>query len=248
MSNFAVPPQAPTPSGTHHAPPSQWPMVIGSIAIAFGAIGAMMSLWGLASSTFLSSLSSPGMPPGFTMPPELTTFTVVDSLLGLVLAAMLVTGGIATVRRRAGGVKMLRNYAIIRLVLVIPLTVTQGVLTARMMDQMIAALEKAEADDDAEADTGAAQADGAAATADVGAAPAAANDASATDAPAPAPKPAASGNAGPPVAAVKQVMMASAVGGTACAGLLAAVWPTVLLVLLANGRRKDEIESWPRGL
>jgi hypothetical protein len=220
-------------------------MVIGSIAIAFGAIGAMMSLWGLASSTFLSS---PGMPPGFTMPPELTTFTVVDSLLGLVLAAMLVTGGIATVRRRAGGVKLLRNYAIIRLVLVIPLTVTQAVLTARMMDQMIAALEKAEADADAEADTGAAQADGAAATAEAGTAPAADNDASATDAPAPAPKPAASGNAGPPVAAVKQVMMASAVGGTACAGLLAAVWPTVLLVLLANGRRKDEVSAWPRGL
>lgn len=226
-------------------------MVIGSIAIAFGAIGAMMSLWGLASSTFLSSLSSPGMPPGFTIPPELTTFTVVDSLLGLVLAAMLVTGGIATVRRRAGGVKLLRNYAIIRLVLVIPLTVTQGVLTARMMDQMIAALEKAEADADAEADTGAAQADGAAATADAGTAPA--TDASATDAtdtpaPAPAPKRAASGNAGPPVAVVKQVMMASTVGGTACAGLLAAVWPTVLLVLLANGRRKDEVSAWPRGL
>jgi len=228
-------------------------MVIGSIAIAFGAIGAMLSLWGLASSTFLSSLSSPGMPPGVTMPPELTTFTVVDSLLGLALAAMLVTGGIATVRRRAGGVKLLRSYAIIRLVLVIPLTVTQGLLTARMMDQMAAALEKAEADADAEADTGAAQAGDAAATADAGTAPATATDASATDAtdtpaPAPAPKPAASGNAGPPVAAVKQVMMASAVGGTACAGLLAAVWPTVLLVLLANGRRKDEVSSWPRGL
>jgi len=228
-------------------------MVIGSIAIAFGAIGAMLSLWGLASSTFLSSLSSPGMPPGVTMPPELTTFTVVDSLLGLALAAMLVTGGIATVRRRAGGVKLLRSYAIIRLVLVIPLTVTQGLLTARMMDQMAAALEKAEADADAEADTGAAQAGDAAATADAGTAPATATDASATDAtdtpaPAPAPKPAASGNAGPPVAAVKQVMMATAVGGTACAGLLAAVWPTVLLVLLANGRRKDEVSSWPRGL
>ena len=44
----------------------------------------------------------------------------------------------------------LRNYAIIRLVLVVPLTVTQGVLTYRVMDQMVAAIEKSEADKQAE--------------------------------------------------------------------------------------------------
>lgn len=225
-------------------------MVIGSIAIAFGAIGALMSLWGLVSSTIMSSMSSPGMPAGFTIPPEMTTFTIVDSLLGLVFAGMLIVGGIATVRRRAGGVRLLRNYAIVRLVLVIPLTVTQGVLTYRMMEQMVEAMEKAEAEAAAEKDGSTEQSSGNAAGADSGGTAAPAGDANAADAPAPgtSPRPAASASAGPPVAAVKQIMIASGVGGTACWGLLAAVWPTVLLVLLANGRRKDEVSTWPRGL
>lgn len=248
MSNFAVPPQAPTPSGTLHAPPSQWPTVIGSIAIAFGAIGAMMSLWGLVSTTIMSSMSSPGMPAGFTIPPEMTTFTIVDSLLGLVFAGMLIVGGIATVRRRGGGVKLLRNYAIVRLVLVIPLTVTQGVLTYRMMEQMVAALEKAEAEAQAEEDAGAAQSSGNAADTDAGGTDAPAADAAGKPAQGASSKPAASGTSGPPVAAVKQIMMVSGVGGSVCSGLLAAVWPTVLLVLLSSGRRKDEVSTWPRGL
>ena len=258
MSRFAAPPQVPSPSATGHAPPSQWPVVIGSIAIAFGAIGAVMSLWGLLSSTLLSSVSAAGMPAGFTMPPELTTFTIVDSLLGLVFAGMLVVGGIATLRRRAGGVRLLRNYAILRLLLVIPLTATQGVLTHRMLEQMVAAMEEAETDAEAGKGAGADPANGDTATSEARSAPAAAADATGDDAPGdeaadkPArgasPKPAASGRSAAPAATMNQIMTVGAIGGTVCAGVGAAIWPTVLLVLLSRSRRKDEVSAWPKGL
>lgn len=221
MTRFDAPPQAPMPSGTQYSQPSQWPTTIGAFAIAIGALGGLVSLWGIVSSTLLWSATAPGMPEGFKVPPEMTTFTVVDSLLGLVFAGMLLVGGIATIRRRTGGPKLLRNYAIIRLVLVVPLTVTQGVLTYRVMDQMVVAIEKSEADKQAEKQD-AADADGAA-------------------------QPAPAKSAGPPMAAMKQIMSISAVGGTVCSGLLAAVWPTVLLVLLANARRKEEVAGWQPG-
>lgn len=201
--------------GAPHVPPSQWPTTIGSIAIIFGAIGALMSLWGLASSTIMSAMTTPGMPAGFAIPAEMTTFNLVDSLLGLAFAAMLIVGGIATLRRRRNGPRVLRTYAIIRLVLVVPLSVTQGYLSSRMMEKVVAAMERTES------------------------ATQPAQDTDADAAPAPAK------NAGPPPAMMKQIMTFSAVGGTVCAGLLSAVWPTVLLVLLANGRRKDEIAGWP---
>jgi hypothetical protein len=47
----------------------------------------------------------------------------VDALLGIVLAALLVIGGLNTLRRRASGPRTLRKYAILRLALALPILI-----------------------------------------------------------------------------------------------------------------------------
>ena len=126
MSSFPTPPQAPASGSSAYAPPSQWPTTIGAISIVYGALGGILALYGLVSSVLLGAGSAPGVPQGFEVPSEVKAFSVLDAFFGLLFAAMLILGGIAVIRRRGGGVKLLRSYAIARLVLLVPLAVGAG--------------------------------------------------------------------------------------------------------------------------
>lgn len=140
MSSFPTPPQAPATGSSAYAPPSQWPTTIGAISIVYGALGGILALYGLVSSVLLGAGSAPGVPQGFEVPSEVKAFSVLDAFFGLLFAAMLILGGIAVIRRRGGGVKLLRSYAIARLVLLVPLAVGAGwagSVTAKAMFETI---------------------------------------------------------------------------------------------------------------
>ena len=113
--------------------PSEWPTVVGTIAIVYGALGGLIAAGGFVLEPLLAGTANAGVPDGFQPPAEVTAISLIDGLLGIVFATMLVWGGVLLAKRRKAGAGLLRAYAIARLSIVIPLAVGQawaGNLTA----------------------------------------------------------------------------------------------------------------------
>lgn len=94
-----------------------WPGWIGGLSIAFAGLTFLGVCCG--SATVLSTSAFGGMM-GMEMPspPRLmVVMTVLGGIVGIVMAVMLMIGGIDTVRRRPAGPRLLLRYAVISLAL-----------------------------------------------------------------------------------------------------------------------------------
>ncbi len=124
MSTGSTPPIGPDSNAAAHPDDATWPGWVGGVSIALGALTALGVCCGTAG-TFAGPLMASKMA-GIQMPPApgaVVGYMLVDALLGIVLAAMLVMGGLNTLRRRASGPRTLRKYATLRLALVLPILV-----------------------------------------------------------------------------------------------------------------------------
>lgn len=122
----------PTEPGLVEMPrgPSVWPRVVGIIAIVLGAGGILGGLYGALSPLMLDAMASM-MPQGQEMvaaAKELGGWTVAISLASVVLAGVLLAGGIGLVKRRRWSVSIIRIWALVRLLLVM----ANAVLTYQM--------------------------------------------------------------------------------------------------------------------
>lgn len=116
-----TPPTGPSGQDSGYVEESAWPNWIGGISIGFGALMLLGSCLGVAG-VFLTpwGLKMAGIeaPP---TPGPMVIVTGVDAILTLVLGAMLLTGGIALLRRRESGIRRLKTYAQVRVALALPL-------------------------------------------------------------------------------------------------------------------------------
>jgi hypothetical protein len=107
----AYPPIVPQPLASDPRD-AVWPGWIGGLSIGFGVLGLFgicCGVAGLGSASALSGItgSEPVPPPTLIVVP-----TLVGGMIGAAFSIMLLVGGINTLRRRPGGPRMLRNYAI----------------------------------------------------------------------------------------------------------------------------------------
>lgn len=101
---------------------ARWPGWIGGTAIAFAVL-----MLGVSCCQVLGVFGSQLVPMGdlkFPRAPGLLSGSMIaDMFLTLVLAAVLLSGGVGTLRRRQSGIRALRRFALLRLALVLPLLV-----------------------------------------------------------------------------------------------------------------------------
>lgn len=114
----------PTDPGEISTPqrPSNWPTVIGIIAIVFGALGILGGLWNAAAVFMVDTMASM-MPPGqadtFEVMREWRVWTVVFGLMAAVLAVLLLAAGIGLLQRKRGSVQLSRTWAVLKMLFVV---------------------------------------------------------------------------------------------------------------------------------
>ncbi len=147
----AVPPTGPTPGAPFVSEDSlKWPGLVGGLSIAFGIITLLSTCCGGVGMALLPfALGAAGVKMG-PIPGPIVGWLAFDVLASLALGFMLFAGGIAVLRRRAGGPRMLLRYAVARLVLVVPMLViglllvpTSAAWSAQFMEAQYAAQEEA---------------------------------------------------------------------------------------------------------
>lgn len=110
-------------------PARQWPTVIGILAILWGGLGCVSGVWSL-----IADLAGLAPTPGLTGPLERAV-----GVLGLLIAGLLVVGGIQLLRRKPAGVQLIRAW--------VPLSLIVGLigvgLLYRNRDAFEAAAEEA---------------------------------------------------------------------------------------------------------
>jgi len=127
-SMTGIPPLVPPPFDGVHAPDTdRWPGVIGTIAIIFGVAGVLQGGCGMVSSIFSNQMYElitglvPQTADQLASQQEATErFTWMNtglSLLSMLVAIMLLVGGIRLLRRRASSAALLRAWAGAKLIL-----------------------------------------------------------------------------------------------------------------------------------
>lgn len=95
-----------------------WPSVLGTILIVFGCGGVTGGLVGIASPyihAWVMSLA-PQANPTLEVMSRWATWTILSSLAALLVAVLLPTGGILLLRRRRRAVRMLRVWAVLKII------------------------------------------------------------------------------------------------------------------------------------
>ncbi|MEE9128565.1 MAG: hypothetical protein V3T84_00995 [Phycisphaerales bacterium] len=130
----------PTDAGAIPPKPSSWPMVIGVIAIVFGSLATLGGCFGLGSSLFIDQFMSL-MPQGEDS--ELTSamqglkpVMIISASLTMVLAIVLLIGGIGVLRCRAWGRSTCLTWAGLKMVLVVCNSVLSYVLQQAQFQAM----------------------------------------------------------------------------------------------------------------
>ncbi len=143
-----LPPQPIAPpivAGPLGRPPSRpvWPTPIGIISIVFGASGVLASVYGVAAPWLFSRMSwTPSTPaasiefdPFSAMRKWAISMTVVNGL-GVLVAAILLAGGIGLLQRKTWSATLLFWWAIVRIPLAIALTVVTIGMQQEQMSEM----------------------------------------------------------------------------------------------------------------
>ena len=113
----------PTTPGALATPPRQssWPTAIGIIAIVAGAFGTLGGIWGTIAPFLMSSMGewfgtmAPGQPNTFAMLEGVKYYMAGISFMGMVLAILLLVGGVMLIRRRSAAAKPLVYWAIFKI-------------------------------------------------------------------------------------------------------------------------------------
>lgn len=117
----STPPPAP-PAAVPPPPPRAWPMVIGIIAIILGALGALGGCVGMAVTPFLRVIEKvvpAGQAPQLEGLAELVPSMLILAFAGLVIAVLLLIGGIGLVRRRRWGMTACLAWAVVKIIFVV---------------------------------------------------------------------------------------------------------------------------------
>ncbi len=113
----------PTDGGAIPPKPASWPTVIGVIAIIFGSLATLGGCFGLVSSLFLDqfmSLVPQGEAEEMTSALDgLKPALIISGALTMVLAIVVLIGGIGLLRRRAWGRSTCLTWAGLKIVLVV---------------------------------------------------------------------------------------------------------------------------------
>lgn len=124
---FATPPIEPAML-LPETPSSRWPTVIGIVSLVY-ALGGMLCALGIGvSSFFMEAMMAMGGMKVFT-PAIIKINGMVSAVLLLVAGVVMLSGSIGTLRRKRGGPKLLRVWAVLRIVLLL-VGVVATVLTA----------------------------------------------------------------------------------------------------------------------
>jgi len=131
-NQLAQPGTSPTPHGTSGPPPhrSSWPIVLGIVAIVFGAAGFLGNLWATAAPFVMDQIMSSmtGEIGGeaeetFHATMEITrawmSWAVGFGLVSVLVSGLLLVGGILLLMRRAASLQLLRTWAMVRMVMVV---------------------------------------------------------------------------------------------------------------------------------
>ncbi len=118
-----TPPTLPTPALQQHPRrPSQWPTVIGVLAIIFGALEVLGGCVGIVSPWFMSAMAA-ALPEeqslGMAAMVEWGRWMVAGSLAGLGLGVLLLLGGVSLMQRRPRGRTMCLTWAALRMPVVV---------------------------------------------------------------------------------------------------------------------------------
>lgn len=116
MSQAPFPPIVPSPV-TDDARDAVWPGWIGGLSIAFAGLtllGACCGSASLLSTSLLGGMAGVEFP---SPPRVLVLMALAGGVIGVVMAVVLMIGGLGTVRRRPSGPRLLVRYAVISLAL-----------------------------------------------------------------------------------------------------------------------------------
>ena len=118
----AHPPIAPPPA-VAAAPPSDWPRVLGIIAIVLGSLGALGGCLRLAFPFVLGMLedlaSQGGGPDMFGTMREWQGWNIAASMLGMVIAVLLIVEGLGLLRRRTWSIRFGYCWAVLKMMFVL---------------------------------------------------------------------------------------------------------------------------------
>ncbi len=118
-----TPPTVPTPALQQHLRrPSQWPTVIGVLAIIFGAFEVLGGCGGIVLPWFISAMVEAlpeEQPLGMAAMVEWGRWMVAGSLAGLGLGVLLLVGGVRLMQRRPRGRTLCLTWAALRMPVVV---------------------------------------------------------------------------------------------------------------------------------
>ena len=119
----------PTHPGAIAAPvrPSNWPTVIGIIAIVLGAGGILVGLWGAAAPLLMRWFSWAMIQGQAESLQAWLPWTVSSSLAAAAVAILLLVGGLKLVKRNPAAPRLLRLWAILKLLVAVFMTIV-GIL------------------------------------------------------------------------------------------------------------------------
>ena len=128
-----APPTQPGPIATPVAR-SSWATVIGTIAIVFGSLGSLQGVLGILS-PLTTAFFRPFMFAGQAEAIEQSTvWNVGSGVAGLVIAVLLLVGGIRIVGRHRGAVVVLRGWAVAKILFILITTVVGYQLVQSQME------------------------------------------------------------------------------------------------------------------
>ena len=137
-----TPPTLPTPAPQPRLRgPSQWPTVIGVLAIIFGALEVLGGCVGIVSPWVMSAMVEvlpEGQSMGMAAMVEWGRWMVASSLAGLGIGVLLLLGGVSLMQRRPRGRTLCLTWALLRMPAVV-LGLVVGYLMQR--DQLVAMQE-----------------------------------------------------------------------------------------------------------
>lgn len=123
--------------------PTQWPKVIGVIATVFGALGAVGGCFGglmmmlmPAMHEALKEVVPAGQPTGLEGLQELGPQMVVLSGVAVVIAGLLLIGGIGLMRRRAWAVPVCITWAVVKILFVVVNSYNGMIIQTRQLEMM----------------------------------------------------------------------------------------------------------------
>lgn len=133
-----IPPIQPGPM-VSAKPASNWPTVIGIIAMVFGGLGILGGAWGVVGSLMPGLLHFAAGPENrmFEVMSKWTTWNVAMSIITITVAALLLTAGIKLLKRRPDAPGWCRTWAVVKILLVLVV----GIVNYFYQQDLYAAME-----------------------------------------------------------------------------------------------------------